>query len=143
MSSIGFRYIINAESASQGKTKVDILYFAQSKLLRPIQSFDIKDVISAVHGDELKAFIRTMFYELQELMARAFEAGLERAERDFVFERDLLVGWQIHWIDVKNNQVSTFSSVDHIEDELVQSYRIERLRQANQNDVHESTIPGL
>ncbi|MCZ7936333.1 hypothetical protein [Agrobacterium salinitolerans] len=142
MSSIGFRYVFNAESASQGKTKFDIIYFAQSKLLRPIQSMNMNDVLSAVHGDDLKAFIQAMFYELQELMALAFESGLE-SEIQFAFERDILFGLQIHWIDVKTNQVSTFRSVAQIEDELVQSYQINRLQQANQNDVHESTIPGL
>lgn len=94
MSSIGFRCDDDGFDG-EGATRYRVIYFTQSVRTRPIESEDIEVVLSALHFDTMQLVVRAYFDELQDLMKRTFEAGMELAAQEFLIEYDLLVGGRL------------------------------------------------
>lgn len=139
-SSIGFRYLSDAERASGGPL---VLYFARSSASRPIEHEDIDVVLGALKFDELQMVIRAFFDELQVLMAAAFEGGLRRSRQAFELELDLLNGWQIQAHGFARGRPLALAGVQDFERYLVNKYGIPPRPQASRADVLASTIPRL
>lgn len=139
--SVGFRYIIEETDSAGAGPNLRVLFFVRSKTLGNFQSFSLAEILGLLATDEVKEFIMVMFEELQELMRRAFAAGLKQAEWEFFTEWDMRVGWQICMIDLNSANPKFFRTVVEVEKYLIESFRIEPSPQAFQADVHAPTIP--
>ncbi|UXT41464.1 hypothetical protein FY137_09795 [Agrobacterium tumefaciens] len=141
MSSVGFRYIIEDTEGAGARPNIRVLFFVRSKTLGHVQSFSLAEILRLLASDEIKEFIEGMFADLQELMRRAFAAGLRQAEWEFFTEWDMRVGWQICMYEVNSANPQFFHSVGELEDHLMARFPIEPSPQAFQADVRAPTIP--
>ena len=139
-SSIGFRYLADGESSTDGPR---IVYFGRSTKSRPVESEDIDVVLDALKFDQMQDIIRAFFEELQELMEAAFAAALRRSRQAFELELDLFVGWQILAHGFARSKVLQFASVQEFEQYLVNKYRISQPQRGSRADVLASTSAGL
>lgn len=140
MSSVGFRYKIT-DMAEGERPIFRIVYFVRSRSLGNVESFDLNEIIGLLASDELNEFIGGMFAELQELMQRAFAAGLGQTQWELSTEWDMRIGWQICMIDPTSGDLKFFGKLVEIENYLISNFRIQPSPQAFQADVHAPTIP--
>lgn len=139
--SVGFRYIVEEKDGAGARPNLRVHFFVRSKTLGHFQSFSLAEILGLLATDEVKEFISVMFVELQELMRRAFAAGLRQAECEFFTEWDMRVGWQICMYEVNSANPQFFHSVGELEDHLMARFPIEPSPQAFQADVRAPTIP--
>lgn len=141
MSSVGFRYILEETQSEDARPTLRVLFFIRSRTLGQFQSYVLADILGLLASDALKEFVETMFEELQELMRRAFTAGLKQAQWEFFTEWDMHLGWQIRLVDINSADPKFFGKVVEIENYLISNFHIQPSPQAFQADVHAPTIP--
>ncbi len=141
MSAIGFRSV--RVSAPGQKPVFQVQYFTKTSSGDDFESSSIEEVVARLAHDAQKEYIRQAFYELQELIEKAFLAGLRTRRVDIRIEFDLFSGYCI-FVDglVPRRDNFPFDSVSDFSRYVVGQFGLEPVQGASRADVLATTTLG-
>ncbi|AUW43879.1 hypothetical protein CUJ84_Chr003544 [Rhizobium leguminosarum] len=138
MSGIGFRSV--RANATGQEPVFRVIYFTKTSSGNDLESPNLEEIVARLALDAQKEYIRQAFNELQELIEKAFVAGLESRQVEILIEFDLFLGYTIYadGLVARRKQVP-FDSVSAVGRYVVHQFKLEPIQGASRADVLATT----
>lgn len=140
LSGIGFR-IVRQDAPGQ-EPVFEIIYFTKRSSGQDVESSSLAEIVDCLAFDAQKEYIQNAFEELHELIAKAFESGLESRKLEFLFRFDIFRNWHFSadGLDYRRNAMP-FEKIVDFGSYLVHRFNLEPIQGASLADVLATTTP--